>query len=1468
MANNTGDSIRLAPCGFIRAVFRYLPMFLAVLALVLLLPASAQTYSYLSQWGSAGAGNGQFNTPYGIAVDSAGNVFVADSGNASIQKFNATGTFTLRFGNGGAAANRLGTASGVALDNTNSIIYVADTSKDRIQRYSMTTGNATGASPRWGTTGAGNGQFSGPVGVALDSSINVYVADTGNNRIQKFDSVGTYTTQWGTGGTGNGQFSGPTGIAVDSANNIYVVDTGNNRVQKFTAAGVYVTQWGSSGTGNGQFSSPRHIAIDSLNNVYVADRGNSRVQRFTSTGTYTTQFGVSGTGNGQFTTPQGVALSSGGIAYVADTGNNRIQRLGVLPTAPSVPGATGVTSNAITFTWQDNSTDETGFKVYADAGSAAPTTLRTTTAANITSWNWTALSINTQYAFQVAATNAVGDSAKTTNFTAWTLAATPAAPTLSGTTATSVDVAITADTNPATTTYAIRNTTVGQYVQANGSLGATAVYQTAAVWGTKTVTGLTPDTVQNFVSIAQNGAGVATANSSTSLVRTLAAVPLAPTVSGATTSTVAVAITAGDGNPTSVVYSIQVTTTGQYVQANGSLGATAVYQSAATWGTKTITGLSVNTAYNIVAFARNTAGTVSASSPAATGTTLANTPVAPLVGTITATTINVAIGSGDGNPAATTYAIQDSSSGLYVQAGGTLGASAVYQTSATWATKTVTGLSVDTLYTFVTFARNLAGVSTASSPSTAANTLAATPLAPTVSGATTTTLNVAITAGDGNPFPTTYSIQVNPGGLYVQPSGALGATAVFRNSNSWGTKTVTGLSIDTAYTFIVVAKNNAGTLSAASPAGTGRTLAATPVAPVVSGPTTTSLNVAIGAGDGNPATTTYAIQNTPGGLYVQADGTLGAGAIYQTAATWGTKTVTGLLPNRVYTFVVIARNGAAVSTAAGPSASGTTLAATPLAPVVNGATSTTLNVAIASGDGNAATTTYAIQNTPGGLYVQAGGALGATAVFQTAAVWATTTVTGLTVDTVYNFVVIGKNGAGTLTAAGPSASGRTLAATALAPVVSSATLNTLSVAIASGDGNSGTVTYAIQNIPGGLFVQAGGTLGATAVFQTAAVWGTQLVSGLTVDTVYGFVAIARNGAGANSPAGPSGTGNTLAAVPLAPIVGNPTSTQLDVSIASGDGNPSTTQYAIAETNSGLFVQLNGTLSASAVFQTAAVWDTWTVAGLSSLTSYTFAVTAMNGAGILTVAGPGTVGTTLDGTLPNALAPIPTSTGPTNATSMDFAVDFDEAVQNFDDVSDLVITHSGTASSGVTITGGPVNYTVTLSGITGDGSLTLAVNRFSDVLDLAGNNLASAPTSASVVFDHTPPTLSIGAPTPDTTAAGPVDFTVTYSGATSTSLDASDITLNATATALGVVSVTGSGNTYTVTISSITGDGDITISIAPGTALDDAGNGAPAAGPSAVLTVDSAPQLSLNMGVPVAIVLGLLGAFALRRRTAR
>jgi hypothetical protein len=187
-----------------------------------------EPYEFVLKWGSQGTGDGQFNLPFGIAIEGDKYVYAADSSNHRIQKFTYNGGFV----------------------------------------------------GKWGSQGTGDGQFDSPSGVTVDNSGHVYVLDTYNHRVQKFTSDGVFLLKWGSQGSGNGQFQSPTlGIAA-WGDYIYVTDTVNSRIQKFTINGIFVTQWGSPGTGDGQFAGTWGIVVDNSAYVYVADPGNYRIQKF------------------------------------------------------------------------------------------------------------------------------------------------------------------------------------------------------------------------------------------------------------------------------------------------------------------------------------------------------------------------------------------------------------------------------------------------------------------------------------------------------------------------------------------------------------------------------------------------------------------------------------------------------------------------------------------------------------------------------------------------------------------------------------------------------------------------------------------------------------------------------------------------------------------------------------------------------------------------------------------------------------------------------------------------------------------------------------------------------------------------------------------------------------------------------------------------------------------------------------
>jgi DNA-binding beta-propeller fold protein YncE len=174
-----------------------------------------------------------------------------------------------------------------------------------------------------GGKGAGNTEFDSPTGIAVNANGNVLVADTNNDRIEKFSPSGTFLSTLGTKGRGRGQLAEPNGIAVDRAGNIYIAEVGNHRVQKLAPDGTFIGEWKGPEPG---FYGPRRIAIGPDDSVYVVDQGHNRVVRFNQDGTTLLTWGTSGSGDGQLNDPTSVAIDpTTNKVYVADPRNKRIQ---------------------------------------------------------------------------------------------------------------------------------------------------------------------------------------------------------------------------------------------------------------------------------------------------------------------------------------------------------------------------------------------------------------------------------------------------------------------------------------------------------------------------------------------------------------------------------------------------------------------------------------------------------------------------------------------------------------------------------------------------------------------------------------------------------------------------------------------------------------------------------------------------------------------------------------------------------------------------------------------------------------------------------------------------------------------------------------------------------------------------------------------------------------------------------------
>lgn len=242
----------------------------------------------VSQWGESGPGPGQLSQPRGVALDTLGNTYVADTGNDRVQVFDAAQIVLLQIGTGadGSGDGELSDPFAVAVAPASGDIYVADTANNRIQRFA-TDGNYIG---QWNVDGSGTGALSQPRDVEVDAGGDVYVAD--QNGVHRYGADGSPLAGW-TGqcsiydqdGQPNGQqcdgmFNGPSGIALDADGNVYVADTGNDRVQKLAPDGSLIEKWGSKGSEDGQLNGPTDVEVGQSNDVYVADEGNDRIQKF------------------------------------------------------------------------------------------------------------------------------------------------------------------------------------------------------------------------------------------------------------------------------------------------------------------------------------------------------------------------------------------------------------------------------------------------------------------------------------------------------------------------------------------------------------------------------------------------------------------------------------------------------------------------------------------------------------------------------------------------------------------------------------------------------------------------------------------------------------------------------------------------------------------------------------------------------------------------------------------------------------------------------------------------------------------------------------------------------------------------------------------------------------------------------------------------------------------------------------
>jgi uncharacterized protein (TIGR03437 family) len=360
------------------------------------------------------AGDAQLNFPRDIAIDPSGALLVLDTGNVRVRRFTPGGIIGTIAGSGilgfygdtlPAVRAQFASPWGLAIDRSGNI-FIADTFNDRIRRISpdgiiTTIAGINGAGYQGDNGPAIFARLNRPTGIAVDSSGNVFIADTVNHRIRKIDASGTIVSIAGTGAAGfsgdggpavSAQLNMPESLAVDASGNIYVADTGNHRVRVISPRGTITTVAGSDpAAGDGGPATkallfqPSGVAFDASGDLYVSDTLNNRIRRIGREGIIATFAGTGSPGysgdNGlatraQLNQPNGLSFDSAGNLYIADTGNHVIRMVNPSGLISTVAGSgvlgnsgdTGAAKLATLFSPSDVVVDRAGNIYVADSG--------------------------------------------------------------------------------------------------------------------------------------------------------------------------------------------------------------------------------------------------------------------------------------------------------------------------------------------------------------------------------------------------------------------------------------------------------------------------------------------------------------------------------------------------------------------------------------------------------------------------------------------------------------------------------------------------------------------------------------------------------------------------------------------------------------------------------------------------------------------------------------------------------------------------------------------------------------------------------------------------------------------------------------------------------------------------------------------------------------------------------------------
>jgi len=281
--------------------------------------AEGETIPFLKTFGKLGRCDAQFRGPYSVAVSLNGSVYIADTWNNRIQKFDRHGVFEKKWDTGIRPFI-------VAVDTTG-FVYVAGI--NTIEKY---TGDGVYISG-WGGAGTSDGKFTEILFMAISPNNTIYAYDQQDytHRIQKFNTNGVFTgflaTQYG---LNTKDLQIPWAMAFSDDGSMYVLDINNEGdyskcIKIYDRNGVFVNKIGKSGAAEEDFYSPTSIAVDSDGSCWILDPSRNTVQCYNFSGNFQGIFGTTGTGNAMFNHPRGIAISSDKDLYVADTLNDRIQ---------------------------------------------------------------------------------------------------------------------------------------------------------------------------------------------------------------------------------------------------------------------------------------------------------------------------------------------------------------------------------------------------------------------------------------------------------------------------------------------------------------------------------------------------------------------------------------------------------------------------------------------------------------------------------------------------------------------------------------------------------------------------------------------------------------------------------------------------------------------------------------------------------------------------------------------------------------------------------------------------------------------------------------------------------------------------------------------------------------------------------------------------------------------------------------